>query len=218
VATAFPETTRIVPGAARAAKPQSRTAERRTAILEAATDVFGARGYNSGSLVEIAEQVGMTHAGVLHHFGSKEQLLLAVLAHRDEADLERFDAHENPVGAAFLDHLVHTAYYSTERASTIRSYAVLSAESVTGDHPAQDFFRDRYDGLRGRVASDLGLAVGGAADDPRVVAAASAIVAVTDGLHVQWLLDPARVNMPAAVRLVIDAIVENLRRTVDEQR
>ena len=218
MATAFPETTRIVPGAARAAKPQMRTAERRTAILEAATAVFGARGYNSGSLVEIAERVGMTHAGILHHFGSKEQLLLAVLAHRDEVDLQRFDEHDNPVGAAYLDHLVHTAYYSAERVSIIKSYAVLSAESVTGGHPAQEFFRERFAGMRSRVAGDLALAVGADAGDARVAAAAAAIVAVTDGLQVQWLLDPARVDMPGAVQLVIDAIVENLRRSVAEPR
>jgi AcrR family transcriptional regulator len=218
VATAMPETTRIVPGAARAAKPQVRTAERRTAILEAATAVFGARGYNSGSLVEIAERVGMTHAGILHHFGSKEQLLLAVLAHRDAADLERIDDHENPVGAAYLDHLVHTAHYGNERVSAIKAHAVLSAESVTGNHPAQRFFRERFSGQRSRVADDLGLAVGADADDPRVVVAASAIVAVTDGLQVQWLLDPVHVDMPGAVQLVIDAIVENLRRTVGERR
>ena len=218
MATTYPETTRIVPGAAKAAKPQMRTAERRTAILEAATAVFGARGYNSGSLVEIAEIVGMTHAGILHHFGSKEQLLLAVLAHRDEADLERLDDHQSPVGAAFLDHLVHTAQYGEERVAIIKTYAVLAAESVTGNHPAQEFFRDRFASLRSRVATDLGLTVGLDAEDSRVVTAASAIVAVTDGLQVQWLLDPVHVNMPTTVQLVIDAIVENLRQSADAPR
>ena len=45
--------------------------------------VFGQRGYNKGALVEVAEQAGMTHAGVLHHFGSKEALLVAMLQYRD---------------------------------------------------------------------------------------------------------------------------------------
>ncbi|NTW38886.1 MAG: helix-turn-helix transcriptional regulator, partial [Cellulomonadaceae bacterium] len=58
--------------------PRSRpaTAERRRDILEAALEIFGAKGYNKGPLAEIAEQVGMTHAGILHHFGSKDELLL----------------------------------------------------------------------------------------------------------------------------------------------
>jgi len=208
----------IVTGASRAAKPHSRTAERRTAILEAATDVFGTRGYNNSSLVEIAEKVGMTHAGILHHFGSKEQLLLAVLAHRDETDMERLDDSRRPVGADFLAHLVRTVRTNTTRGGIVQTYAVLSAESVTGNHPAQEFFRQRFTGLRGEVASALGAAVGAEPGDARVVAAASAIIATMDGLQVQWLLDPARTDMPATVELVIDALVDGLRRSVAAAR
>ena len=208
------EPTPPVSGAARAAKPLVKTGERRTAILEAATSVFGTRGYNNGSLVEIAELVGMTHAGVLHHFGSKEKLLLAVLAHRDEADIERLEDRQRPVGADFLRHLVRTTRENTERSGIVQAYAVLSAESVTGNHPAQQFFRARFDRLREDVADALGLTVGADPGDARVVAAASAIIAAMDGLQVQWLLDRDGVDMPAAVQLVIDAIVENLRQTV----
>ena len=52
------------------------TPERRQEIVRAAAKTFGSKGYQRGSLIAIAEQVGMTHAGVLHHFGSKEQLAL----------------------------------------------------------------------------------------------------------------------------------------------
>ncbi|GAB2451835.1 AcrR family transcriptional regulator [Conyzicola lurida] len=203
-----------LPGTARAARPQERTAQRRRAILDAATRVFGERGYNNGSLVEIAEIVGITHAGVLHHFGSKEQLLLAVLAHRDEVDIERLATQQRPVGAEFLSHLVATAQANTERSGIVQTYAVLAAESVTGDHPAQEFFRGRFAVLRGDVADALGLTVGAPASDERVVAAASAIIAVMDGLQVQWLLDAETVAMPDTLRFVIDAIVESLRRSV----
>src|SRR6478752_5567592 len=43
------------------------TLERREEILRAAMRVFGSKGYHQGSLAEVAEQVGITHAGVLHH-------------------------------------------------------------------------------------------------------------------------------------------------------
>ena len=225
MASSDPATAPIVPGASRAAKPQSRTAERRTAILEAATEVFGTRGYNNSSLVEIAEKVGMTHAGILHHFGSKEQLLLAVLAHRDETDIERLDATDRPLGADFLAHLVRTVRTNTTRSGIVQTYAVLSAESVTGNHPAQEFFRQRFTGLRGEVASALGAAVGAEPGDARVVAAASAIIATMDGLQVQWLLDPARTDMPATVELGLavhvaaqgDEVVADGPGTVEER-
>ena len=75
-------------GPARAAGAHSiprseRTAQRRRAVLEAALAVFSERGFNKASLTEIADRAGMTHAGVLHHFGSKEQLLVDVLRFRD---------------------------------------------------------------------------------------------------------------------------------------
>lgn len=60
-------------------KPHASTAATRERILTAAMSVFANRGYNNGSLLEIADQVGMTHAGVLHYFGSKDNLLTAVL-------------------------------------------------------------------------------------------------------------------------------------------
>jgi hypothetical protein len=94
----------------------------------------------------------------------------------------------------------------------VQTYAVLAAESVTGHHPAQEFFRGRFSGLRAKVTSDLALTVGLDEGDPRVGSAASAIIAVMDGLQVQWLLDPDHVDMPETVQLVIDAIVESLRR------
>lgn len=45
-------------------------------------------------------------------------------------------------------HLVDTAHRDAEREGTVRLCAVLSAESVTEGHSAQDYFRDRYPGLR----------------------------------------------------------------------
>ena len=76
--------------------PKSRpeTLERRRDILRAALDTFGAKGFNKAPLSEIAEQVDMTHAGVLHHFGSKNQLLLEVLRFRDDAFQRYFQSPE----------------------------------------------------------------------------------------------------------------------------
>ena len=54
---------------------------RRTQIMDAAVKLFGEVGYRSTSLRDIATRVGITHPGLLYHFNSKEDLLLAVLAH-----------------------------------------------------------------------------------------------------------------------------------------
>src|SRR5690606_36517893 len=109
---------------------------RREEILRAATDAFAAQGFNNASLADIAAGLGVTPAGVLHHFGSKTDLLTAVLERRDSDD-------PPPAGGGMLDHLVATAQRNAEQPGTTRLYAVLSAESATAGHPAQDWFRSR---------------------------------------------------------------------------
>lgn len=193
----------------RARNPRKQTAKTREDILDAALTTFGNRGYNNGSLVEIAEQVGMTHAGVLHHFGSKDQLLLAVLARRDLATSRDLEGAHLPGGAALLAHLRHTAQINAGQPGLVQAYAVLSAESVTDEHPAKEWFRQRYQGLRASIREAVLQEWGADGDlDPAGVdAAAAAVLAVMDGLQIQWLLAPDEIDLAEASAFAINAIV-----------
>jgi AcrR family transcriptional regulator len=185
--------------------------QRRQEILQIAMDTFAARGYNNASLQEIADRAGVTQAGVLHYFRSKAQLLTSVLDLRDATDIEQLGP-DRPQGLAFLRHLVDTVRRNTEREGIVRLYAVLSAESVTEGHPAQDYFRDRYAGLRTMVtealveASELGETRPGLNAEE----AATAIIAVMDGLQIQWLLAPDSVDMAASTDRVISALLTDI--------
>ncbi|MCX7522997.1 TetR/AcrR family transcriptional regulator [Microbacterium sp. STN6] len=201
---------RSVPAADRVAKPQARTAAKRVKILEAAMTVFGTRGYNNAALAEIAEQAGMTHAGVLHHFGSKEGLLVAVLKYRDGEAMAGVAGREQVEGPAFLPHLTDTVRDNIKRPGVVQTYAVLSAESVTDGHPAQEYFRGRMAGLRIKLQRVIGMTTGREVEDDDVRDAASALIAVMDGLQVQWLLDPQAVDMPRTLALVLDELIERL--------
>ncbi|WP_405515225.1 TetR family transcriptional regulator [Streptomyces canus] len=185
--------------------------QRRQEILQIAMDTFAARGYNNASLQEIADRAGVTQAGVLHYFRSKAQLLTSVLALRDETDIEQLGP-DRPRGLAFLRHLVDTAHRNAEREGIVRLYTVLSAESVTEGHPAQEYFRDRYAGLRDFVAEALAEAceLGEVRADLNLEHTANAIIAVMDGLQVQWLLAPGSVDMAASTDRVITALLANL--------
>lgn len=198
-------------GAAKASRPQQRSGRRRAEILQAAMKVFGEHGYANGSLVDIADLVGMTHAGVLHHFKSKEQLLIALLEYRDDADVAELEGHHAPRGASLLQHLISTVAENTHRAGIVQTYTVLLGESVTEQHPARSFFADRFVGLRAMISTAVADAVGREPDDPEIVAAASSIIAVMDGLQTQWLLNGDVVDMEGAVRLTIESLVDRLR-------
>lgn len=196
---------------ARARAPRSVKARRRQQdILHIATDTFAARGYNNASLAEIADRVGLTQAGVLHYFRSKALLLTSVLELRDEADIEQLGT-ERPQGIEFLRHLVATARRNAKREGIVRLYTVLSAESVTDAHPAQAYFRDRYAGLRAFV-TDAVIEACRLGEENRAAAqiAANAIIAVMDGLQIQWLLAPDDVDMVASTDLVVTSLLAHL--------
>ncbi|RKN40530.1 TetR/AcrR family transcriptional regulator [Streptomyces hoynatensis] len=171
-------------------------------------ETFASRGYHNASLAEIAERAGLTQAGVLHYFRSKSGLLTGVLALRDASDLEQ-PGPGRPQGLAFLRHLVDTVRRNVEREGIVRLYTVLAAESVTEGHPAQDWFRDRYSGLRSLLVAALAEAreLGQVRPGLDLDAVAAALVAVMDGLQVQWLLDPEAVDMAAATDQLIGALL-----------
>ncbi|MFS0866742.1 TetR/AcrR family transcriptional regulator [Microbacterium sp. 179-B 1A2 NHS] len=192
-------------------QPRSRpeTLVRRREIISAAVDIFGAKGFSGGTLQDIADQVGMTHAGILHHFGSKEALLLEVLTHRDETDVAGLEGQHIPGGIELFRHLVRTAFANARRAGIVQAFAVLSAESVTDGHPGRDYFQERYRNLRVEVtaAFEAVCAERGVVDPTSVADAAASILAVMDGLQVQWLLDPTAVDLGRASEFAIEAIM-----------
>ena len=186
----------------------------REQILKAAVEIFGNKGSTNGTLADVAEQVGITHAGVLHHFGSKQKLLLEVLAYRDQADVAELAEKHIPGGPELFLHLVRTAFANEKRPGIVQAYTVLSAESVTDDHPARDYFEERYTTLRREVTAAFHelCAQEGVRDPDTIAAASAAILAVMDGLQLQWLLHPGTVELGETSEFAIQAIVNAVLR------
>ncbi|WP_231496042.1 TetR/AcrR family transcriptional regulator [Cellulomonas sp. HZM] len=190
----------------KARRPRKGTAERRAEILRAAANTFGSKGYKNGSLTDVAEQVGITHAGVLHHFGTKEQLLIEVLEYRDKEDVRDLEGQHIPGGQELFAHLVRTARMNVDRRGIVQGYSVLTGESVTENHPARAWVTERFEVLRGEIADAIDDISGGRVPHQDAVLAASAIIGVMDGLQVQWLLDET-VDLPESTTFAIEAIL-----------
>src|SRR5436853_1576572 len=75
----------------RARRPQARGVARREAIIDAAVHLFARRGFRGTGILGLAKEVGISHVGVLHHFGTKEGLLLAVVESRDRRHAGRIE-------------------------------------------------------------------------------------------------------------------------------
>ena len=169
--------------------PYAGTAQRRQAILEVAWEVFATQGYRGGSLREIADRVGLSQAGVLHHFGSKEKLLLAVLEYREE--INRQDVGREG-GLAFLDDFRTIVVRNIETPGAVRLFVTMSAEATDPEHPAHDYFVRRYKQVLATLTGWFTMARldGWLASDLDPAEAARQMVAHLDGIQLQWLLSP----------------------------
>ncbi|MFB4349488.1 TetR/AcrR family transcriptional regulator [Microbacterium sp. CR_7] len=196
------------------AKPPVRpaTREKREQILKAAVEIFGNKGSTNGTLADVAEQVGITHAGVLHHFGSKQKLLLEVLAYRDQADVQDLAEKHIPGGPELFLHLVRTAIANELRPGIVQAYTVLSSESVTDNHPGREYFEERYTTLRREVTEAFRelCAQEGVTEPDTIATAAASILAVMDGLQLQWLLHRDVFDLGEASEFAIRAIVNGV--------
>lgn len=176
---------------------------RREQIVTAATELFSRVGYRHATVLELAQAAGISRTGLLHHFATKEALLTAVLERRDAEDATRSpEAVADESGLAVLAALVRVVRKNTTQRHLVALFAVLSAEAAAGDHPARDYFVERYRGAVGNVEHALCRARRAGVLAPWVEPArqARAIVALMDGLQVQWLLTPDDVDMAGTLR------------------
>lgn len=181
---------------------------RREQIIAAAITVFGEYGFAGGSIRTIAEQVGISHATLLQHFGSKEGLLTAVLQEWDRRTVEA-----SLTGVAGLDYFrrlpeVMTAHRSNR--GLLELFTTIAAEASSPTHPAHAFIQRRYTDNLATLATHLQQAADTGEVTPLTPAEIQIevrlVTAVLDGIGLQWLLDPST-DVTASVETYIDRTV-----------
>jgi AcrR family transcriptional regulator len=164
----------------------------RQQILDTAVQVFGQFGYAGGSLRRIAEAVGVSTPALIRHFGSKEGLFTAVLEHSDASSWAATQAD-----AAGLEHVRLFADAPTTNVHNrglVELLLTVATEASDPAHPARPFMVERYRALVQDL--DDALRAAGEAGELRPMtdrereAEARGLVALMDGLELQWLLDP----------------------------
>ena len=186
---------------------------KREEILERALDVIAREGYRGASVKELADAVGLSQAGLLHYFDSKEELFTAILRKRDEVDSAGSDSTkpDGSVGArsatpreGYLGVIRHNA----EVPGLVQLFARLSVDAVDPEHPAHEFFVERgARPARGvlRPRSPHRQAAGSVTDRIDPTTLARIFQAVADGLQVQWMLEPD-VDMAGTVDALFEAL------------
>jgi AcrR family transcriptional regulator len=103
------------------------TAPRRELILEAAADLFAAKGYHAVGIDDVGEAAGITGPGVYRHFSSKQAILATLI----ERSMDRMLSLAE--GISDLDTLIdlHVTLVTEERALIgvwVREQAALDEE------------------------------------------------------------------------------------------
>lgn len=182
---------------------------RRAQIIKAAFEAFGTVGYRNASMLQLAADCGVSRAGLLHHFPTKEALLAAVLEERELRDDATFFPAGVRDGLEFFAGLVRLVAHNQANPGIVSLFAVLSAEASDPNHPAHAYFVARYERTRAatqRAIDDLA-ARNLLRDHVDPTGVAIDIVALLDGLQIQRLLAPDRVDMPTRLRARLHDII-----------
>jgi AcrR family transcriptional regulator len=168
----------------------------REQLLQAARRLLEQRGYAHITARDLVAESGTNLASIGYHFGSKAGLLNAAIEAAFEdwteqlAELVMADPHATPIERGMATWVAVLERLPSRR-PMLQSYvdALAQAQRVP---ELQAQLGALYRHARARVAELVALSLddGTPPDDPRCRAIASYVIAVCDGLAVQWLLDP----------------------------
>lgn len=182
--------------------PYAKGRKKRQEILEAALEVVAEKGFRSAFNQDIAQRVSLTQAGLMHHFSSREELYMEVLKARDVHDREQFwePRHDFASYLAVIEH-------NTRVPGLVQLYIEFSAEASIGHHPAHGYFSERYAWARELLSEAIRNAQAAGDFGPHIDVdnAARTLIAASDGLQQQWLLDPS-IDMVSLLSDLWDAL------------
>lgn len=185
----------IAGGTPRASRgPYASSAARREEIVRAALAGFAEHGYERASLRDIAARANVTHAALLRHFASKDELLLAALRQRDADDeelAERIMRSKVPAERV-LSSVLRDEFAHPERQ---RNWLAITVAATNPAHPAHDFFMARREKMRDYF-TDGKLSLDEDSEELSAESKVTLVMAILDGLRIQALLDPGRDVLP----------------------
>lgn len=169
--------------------PYRKSAERREQILQAAYEAIDEHGERA-SLQDIADRVGVTQPALTYYFPTRDDLLLAVLKRRDV--LGKAYAGAVREGQGLVDGMVASTRHTTDHPGLAKLYVTLAAAATDPESPARGYFTERYRTLAAEVGRDYEDAQSSGVIRADVPAEhlARAVLAILDGLQLQWMHDP----------------------------
>jgi AcrR family transcriptional regulator len=155
---------------------------KRAEIIDTALQLIGSAGYDKMTIPELANAVGLSQPGLIHYFGTKDQLFVEILRERDART-------ERAAAGVFVPSRVALENQSVP--GLIELYTHVMVESSAPGHVGHEFTRARYERARREIAEALRQAQSEGRVDPSLDPAKTAAVlfGAWDGLQIQWMHD-----------------------------
>ena len=172
---------------------------RRQQILDSAIALLAQRGVDRASLRTIGEAIGVSHTALRHYFSSRDELLVAAYrTHEARALADALAAAESATDESPVGVMVQAAKRNRSIPGLVELYATLTTDALQEQHgAAREFVRERFRSLRADLAARIESwqRAGRIAPDIDPLDAAALVIAASDGLQIQWLLDPDVVDV-----------------------
>jgi AcrR family transcriptional regulator len=147
----------------KAAEESSRAPVGRDGILNVAARLFRERGYGAVSLRRIAEAAGIKAGSIYYHFGSKDEIVVAILdegiwavhdrMRRAISDVSGGDA-ATVLRAAIRAHLRALLDVSDYSSANVRIFGQVPQSVRDANLPARRAYEAEWDGLLSRLKAD----------------------------------------------------------------
>ncbi|MFK3676776.1 TetR/AcrR family transcriptional regulator [Microbacterium sp. NPDC090218] len=175
-------------------------------IVARAAEAFAQKGFYGTSVRSIAREADVDHSTLLHHFGRKVDLLIAVLEWHDFRGMPATGLPEQLLAEAtpetLIEGFVGVAKQNESAPGLVNLLSTLSAEAGTPDHPARAALQTRHAVLTSIIGTAIGRQreLGAVPDDGLTpLQSAAVVVATWEGLQVYAALHPGELDVPALV-------------------
>jgi AcrR family transcriptional regulator len=174
---------------------------RRQQILDSVIALLAQRGVDRASLRTVGEAIGVSHTALRHYFSSRDELLVeAYRTHEARAAQDAPAVSESAVGL-----IIEAAERNRSIPGLVELYATLTTDALQEQHAVtREFVRGRFRSLREALAGMIasGQQAGRIAPSIDPLDAAALVIAASDGLQIQWLLDPDTVDVGRSLSIL----------------
>lgn len=174
---------------------EERTEASRNALIGATFKVIAEEGYRAASLVRISEVAGLSRGLANYHFGTKRNLIEAVIKQITDTFAPTLPALEEGLSGyecveQLFDSYIQGLISKGRQYSTSRVMLLLAAEALTDAPEIDEAVKDAYDAVRDRIQDYLehGMADGSVRSDISAVSDALMLHGLLRGIVLQYFV------------------------------